>query len=92
MKLVASVEVPPRLLVPKQMMIRRGFSLATASGMVYIWLSPLNCSHFRVVMAPTPMLTTPMLFFRDVKAVPVSSAYIMYRAVLESPMNRVSST
>ena len=77
MKPVASVDDPPRLLVPKQMMIRFGLSLATASGMVYIWLSPLNCSHFRVVIAPAPILTTPMLFFSEVKAVPVSSAYIM---------------
>ena len=43
-------------------------------------------------MDPAPMLTTPMLLFSVVKACPVSSAYIMYRAVLESPMNSVPST
>ena len=53
--------------------MRLGFSIATASGTVD---EPLNCSHFSVVMAPAPMLTTPMLLASVVKAVPVSSAYI----------------
>ena len=92
MKPEASVEEPLRLLVPKQMMMRAGLSMATASGMVYMAEEPLNFSHSSVVMAPAPMLTTPMLLFSVVKAWPVSSAYIMYRAVLESPMNSVPST
>ena len=89
---MASVEEPLRLLVPKQMMMRWGLSMATASGMVYMAEEPLNFSHSSVVMDPAPMLTTPMLLFSVVKACPVSSAYIMYRAVLESPMNSVPST
>ena len=86
------MEEPPRLLVPKQMMMRLGLSIATASGMVCMVEEPLNFSHFNEVMAPAPMLTTPMLLFSEVKACPVSSAYIIYRAVLESPMNSVSFT
>ena len=58
------------------MMMRLGLSMATASGTVYMVEDPLNFSHFSVVMAPAPMLTTPMLLFREVKAWPVSSAYI----------------
>lgn len=50
--------------------------MATASGTVYMVEDPLNFSHFSVVMAPAPMLTTPMLLSRVVKACPVSSAYI----------------
>ena len=49
--------------------------MATASGTVYIADEPLNFSHFREVIDPTPMLTTPMLLFRLVNAVPVSLAY-----------------
>ena len=59
------------------MMMRLGFSIATASGTVYMVDEPLNCSHFSVVMAPAPMLTTPMLFFSVENAVPVSSAYMV---------------
>ena len=59
------------------MIMRLGSNLATASGMVYRVLSPLNFSHFRVVMEPAPMLTTPMLFFSVENAVPVSSAYMV---------------
>ena len=77
MKLSALVDWPERLLVPNPMRMRLGLSMATASGMVYIWLYPTNCSHFSVVMEPTPMLTTPMLLSSVVKALPVSSAYIM---------------
>ena len=57
------------------MMMRLGLSMATASGTVYIADEPLNFSHFREVIDPTPMLTTPMLLFRLVNAVPVSLAY-----------------
>ena len=57
------------------MMIRFGLSMATDSGTVYMVEEPLNFSHFSVVIAPAPMLTTPMLLERLVKAVPVSSAY-----------------
>ncbi len=56
--------------------MRLGLSMATASGTVYMVEEPLNFSHFSVVMAPAPMLTTPMLLSRVVKAWPVSSAYI----------------
>ena len=59
------------------MMMRWGLSIATASGTVYIVEEPLNFSHFSVVIAPAPMLTTPMLLSTDAKAVPVSSAYIV---------------
>ena len=59
------------------MMMRLGLSMATASGTVYIADAPLNFSHFRVVMEPAPMLTTPMLFFSVENAVPVSSAYMV---------------
>ena len=56
--------------------MRCGFSMATASGTVYMVDDPLNCSHFRLVMAPAPMLTTPILLASVVNAWPVSSAYI----------------
>ena len=61
MNFSALVLVPLRLLVPKVMMMRCGCRILTASGMVTALLMPENSSHFSVVIAPTPMLTTPML-------------------------------
>ena len=55
--------------------MRWGLSIATALGTVYILDEPVNCSHSSVVMAPAPMLTTPMLLSEVVNALPVSSAY-----------------
>ncbi len=55
--------------------MRLGLSMATALGTVYILEEPVNCSHSSVVMAPAPMLTTPILLAEVVNALPVSSAY-----------------
>ena len=79
MKLSVPLPAADRLLVPKQIMIRLGCMILTASGMVTGSEYPTNSSHFRLVMEPTPMDTTPMVFCREVKGVSSSSPYIMYR-------------
>ena len=51
--------------------------LAPVRGTVWVADEPLNFSHCNVVMASTPMLTTPMLLSSVVNALPLSSAYIV---------------